>query len=158
MSHQGKGPRNFSGSIVKIRVSREDNKDGIAVIEHTMPYGYAPPLHIHRNQDEVFHILRGRLRFEVGNESFVAQSGDILTAPKGVPHRFIVESPDGAHGLTITNGSDFESFVHESSAPILMEFLQALPPPSADDIEGMALAAARNGIEIIGPPMRDLAA
>jgi mannose-6-phosphate isomerase-like protein (cupin superfamily) len=150
-------PRNFNGSIAKIRVSRAQNKDGIAVIEHKMPYGYAPPLHIHKNQDEVFHILRGRLRFEVGNESFVAQAGDILTAPKGVPHRFVVESPDGAHGLTITTGGDFESFVSEASSPVMIDFLTALPPPDEKAIAVMASAAARNHIEIIGPPL-DLAA
>jgi mannose-6-phosphate isomerase-like protein (cupin superfamily) len=150
-------PRNFNGSIAKIRVSRDQNKDGIAVIEHKMPYGYAPPLHVHKNQDEVFHILRGRLRFEVGNESFVAQAGDILTAPKGVPHRFIVESPDGAHGLTITIGGDFENFVSEASSPLMIDFLTALPPPDERSIALVSKAAARNHIEIIGPPL-DLAA
>lgn len=153
-----KGPRNFNGSITKIRISCEENKDGIAVIEHKLPFGYAPPLHIHTTQDEVFHILRGRLRFEVGNESFVAQAGDILIAPQGVPHRFVVESPDGAHGLTITRGSDFERFVRESSTPVMIDFLQALPQPTAHDITVMAEAAARNGLEILGPPLEAQAA
>ncbi len=153
MTQNPKGPRNFNGSIATIRISRDENKDGIAVIEHKMPFGYAPPLHIHTNQDEVFHILRGRLRFEVGNDTFVAQAGDILVAPKGVPHRFIVESQDGAHGLTITSGKDFESFVRESSTPVMMDMLVALPLPTEKDIETMALAAKRNGLEILGPPL-----
>jgi quercetin dioxygenase-like cupin family protein len=153
MTKDLKGPRNFNGSIAKIRVSQSENKDAITVIEHKMPCGYAPPLHIHKNQDEVFHILRGRLRFEVGNETFHAQAGDILTAPKGVPHRFIVESLDGAHGLTITTGNDFEAFVSESSSPLMMDFLSALPLPGEKELEAVASAAARNHIEIIGPPL-----
>jgi quercetin dioxygenase-like cupin family protein len=144
---------NFNGAITTIRASAKANADGIAVIEHKMPFGYAPPLHVHKTQDEVFHILRGRIRFEVGGESFIGRAGDILTAPKGVPHRFIVESADGAHGFTITRGQDFESFVTESSYPLLMEVHGALPAPSAKDIERVTKAAAANNIDLLGPPL-----
>jgi mannose-6-phosphate isomerase-like protein (cupin superfamily) len=145
--------RNFNGSIAVIRTSSKDSADGIAVIEHKLPYGYATPLHVHHTQDEVFHILRGRMRIEVGGKTFMGQTGDILTAPKGVPHRFIVESPDGAHALTITKGSDFEQFVMQASEPLLMEVKGALPPPTAQDLEQAAKAAANSNIELIGPPL-----
>jgi mannose-6-phosphate isomerase-like protein (cupin superfamily) len=148
-----KTPRNFNGGIAIVRASGRENADGICVIEHKMPFGYAPPLHIHKTQDEVFHILRGRMRFEVGGKTFVGQAGDILTAPKGVPHRFIVESRDGAHGFTITSGPDFETFVTESSPPILMEVQGALPMPSEKDLEVLTQASIRNNIDIIGPPL-----
>lgn len=153
MSTSTKSPRAFNGSIVKIRVAVDSNADRIGVIEHKLPYGYAPPLHIHANQDEMFHILRGRIRFEVGNENFVAQTGDIMTAPKGIPHRFIVESEDGAHALVTTVGKDFENFVLESSSPITTETLQDLPLFSEKDIEMISKASSRNGIDIIGPPL-----
>ena len=146
-------PRNFNGSIAIIRASAKDNADGIAIVEHKLPFGYAPPLHVHKTQDEVFHILCGRLRFEVGGKIFVGQSGDILTAPKGVPHRFIVESADGAHALTITAGNDFENFVTESSPPLLMEVRGALPAPTAKDLEAAAKAATNNNIDLLGPPL-----
>jgi quercetin dioxygenase-like cupin family protein len=148
-----KTPLNFNGGIAIVRASGKDNADGICVIEHKMPFGYAPPLHVHKTQDEVFHILRGRLRFEVGGKTFIGQAGDILTAPKGVPHRFIVESPDGAHGFTITTGKDFENFVTESSPLLLMEVRGALPPPTEKDLEIVAKAAANNNIDLLGPPL-----
>jgi mannose-6-phosphate isomerase-like protein (cupin superfamily) len=144
---------NFNGSVTIIRASAKNSADGIAVIEHKMPFGYAPPLHVHKTQDEVFHILRGRIRFEVGGKSFIGEAGDILTAPKGVPHRFIVESPGGAHGFTITHGSDFESFVTQSSEPLLMDVQGALSAPTAKDLERVAKAAANSNIDLLGPPM-----
>jgi mannose-6-phosphate isomerase-like protein (cupin superfamily) len=153
MNNNAKSLRAFHGSIVKIRVAADSNADGLGVIEHKLPYGYAPPLHIHVNQDEMFHILRGRVRFEVGDTTFVAQTGDIMTAPKGVPHRFIVESEDGAQALVTTVGKDFENFVIETSSPITTETLDDLPPILARDIEMISKASSRYGIEIIGPPL-----
>jgi mannose-6-phosphate isomerase-like protein (cupin superfamily) len=146
-------PRNFNGSVAVVRASSKNNVDGIAVIEHKLPFGYATPLHVHKTQDEVFHVLHGRLRIEVGGNSFIAQAGDIVTAPKAVPHRFIVESTEGAHAYTITTGQDFESFVMESSQPLLMEVRGALPAPTAKELEAVAKAAVKNNIDLIGPPL-----
>jgi quercetin dioxygenase-like cupin family protein len=150
--------RNFVGSLISVRASANDNSDGISIIEHKMPFGMAPPLHIHRNQDEVFHILRGRMRFQVGNASIIGHAGDILTVPKGIPHGFIVESIDGAHGLTITTGKDFETMVVEMSNPVMIDFLPALLEPTQMPVEQLTAACNRNHIEIIGPPLQDIAA
>ncbi len=148
-----KGLRNFKGTLVNVRVSANDNAEGISIIEHKMPYGEATPLHIHRTEDEIFHILRGRMRFEVGNEVTLADAGDILVAPKNVPHRFIVESLEGAHCLTIVKGGDFEAMVVEMSAPVQVEFMPAHLEPTRAMIDALAGAAARNNIDIIGPPL-----
>jgi uncharacterized RmlC-like cupin family protein len=118
-----------------------------------MPYGEAPRLHIHRNEDEVFHILRGTMRFEIGDATHIGQAGDILVAPHGVPHRFIVESREGAHCLTIMKGGDFESFIMELSMPVMIDFVLALLVPTSDMLEALIASAWRNGIEIIGPPL-----
>lgn len=146
-------PRNFKGTLVALRMSSNDNGDAISVIEHKMPYGEAPPLHIHHTEDEIFHILCGRMRFEVGGEIIIGNAGDILVAPKGIPHRFVVESVEGAHCLTIMKGRDFETMVLEMSAPAAEEFTPVLMEPTPGMIEALTAAAARNSIEIIGPPL-----
>lgn len=148
-----KRPLNFAGSLAIIRLSHAENLDGIAIIENRLPHGYATPLHIHETQDEVFQILWGQIRFEVAGKTLTAGSGDILHAPQGIPHRFIVESPDGANILVITRGRDFETFVLAVSSPISQESLCALTPMSEADIERVGTAAARNGIRLIGPPL-----
>ena len=145
--------RNFKGTAVTLRISARDNIDGISIIEHRMPYGEAPPLHIHRNEDEIFHVLRGRMRFEIDGKTVIGHAGDVLIAPKGVPHRFIVESVDGAHCVTIMKGSDFERMVLEMSAPVAAEYLPEFTEPTPEMIEALTAAAARHGIEIIGPPL-----
>jgi quercetin dioxygenase-like cupin family protein len=153
MTHKNTLARNFKGNLINIRLSANDNSDRISIIEHRMPHGEATPLHIHKTEDEVFHILRGRIRFEVGNETLIGNSGDILLAPKNVPHRFIVESLDGAHCLTIAKGADFETMVTEMSSPVTVEFMPAFLEPSKLAVEALTKACTRNNIEIIGPPL-----
>ncbi len=146
-------PLNFGGSLATIRLSCGGDADGIAVIEHRLPKGYAPPLHVHLNQDEVFHVLRGQICVEVGGKLQHAGPGDLLKAPKGVPHRFIVLSDGGAVVLTITAGSDFESFVRDASVPFVDRVPQTLPPPTEEEIARQSKAAIRNGLELLGPPL-----
>lgn len=49
--------------------------------------GKGPGLHVHP-YDETFVLLEGRARFFVGEQVIDAAKGDVVFAPKGVPHRF----------------------------------------------------------------------
>jgi quercetin dioxygenase-like cupin family protein len=97
-------PLSFRGSMATIRLSHDGEADRIAVIKHRLPQTYAPPLHAHLNQDQVFHVLRGRICVEVDGTMQHAGPGDLLKAPKGIPHRFIVPSEGDAVVLPITSG------------------------------------------------------
>ena len=55
----------FKGTLVNVRVSWDAGEDRVSVVEHYMRYGELPPLHIHRNEDEVFHILEGSMRIQI---------------------------------------------------------------------------------------------
>ena len=143
----------FKGTHVRIRMSANDNADTISVIEHHLPPGEAPPLHIHKNEDEVFHVLSGRMRFEVGGKEIRARAGDVVMAPKGVALRFIVESAEGAHCMTVTTGRDFEAMIREASAPAQGGMPARAAAPSEAEIVTLVEICARNNIDIIGPPL-----
>jgi uncharacterized protein YjlB len=110
-------------------------------------------LHRHFNEDEIFYILDGAVRFRVGDEEKVGRRGDTLVAPKGVPHTFRVESPDGARFLVMAPGPDFEGLVREMARPALSDVLPPSTAPTPEEQEILADAALRHGIEILGPPM-----
>lgn len=144
----------FLDTYVVVRVRHTDGADGISVLEHHAPHGDSPPLHVHRTEDEVFHILSGELRFRVGERNVRAGAGDTLLAPKGVLHTYRVESADGARWLTIVRGGDFESFVRGFSRPAARRGLpDPAGPPTPEQADALARACLRHGIELVGPPL-----
>jgi quercetin dioxygenase-like cupin family protein len=144
----------FLDTRIEVRVSYLEGTDKISVLEHWARCGDSPPLHVHRNQDEVFHCLEGELRFVVdGNESR-ASAGQTLIARKGTAHTYRVESAAGAHWLIVTRGEDFERFVRAFSRPAEHAGLpEHSGPPSPEQAQELARACAEHGIDIVGPPL-----
>ena len=143
----------FNNTLVAIQVSSADGDDGICVIEHRQPYGDSAPLHVHRNEDEVFHILEGRIRFVVDGRERIASAGETVLAPKGLPHTYKVESQEGAHILTVTRGLDFETMVRKASRPAERPDLPPMAAPTPEMIAALTRLCAENGIDLVGPPM-----
>jgi len=144
----------FLDTLVTVRIGCELGTDTISLLEHRAPAGHSPPLHIHHTEDELFHVLGGTFRFRIGEEEMHLGPGDSLLAPKGVPHHFIVESPEGGRWFTVSTHSDFERFVRESArrAP-RVELPPPPPPPTPLQIGELTDLAARHNIEILGPPL-----
>ena len=69
-----------------IRISSRDGSDGISVLEHRASQRDSPPLHIHHDEDEIFHVLEGEVRYRVGDQERLARAGETLLTPKGIPH------------------------------------------------------------------------
>jgi uncharacterized RmlC-like cupin family protein len=114
---------------------------------------------VHRTEDEIFHVLSGELRFVVGDKEISVSGGETLQAPMGVPHTYAVVSPEGARWLVVTCRGDFERMVRSVSRPAERD---ALPPPagapSAEQEAALAAACLAHGIELVGPPLAELAA
>ena len=145
----------FLDSLVTIRVSTSDGPDGISVLEHRMPHGSSPPFHLHRTEDELFHILEGEFRLRIQEQELRVGPGTIVLAPKGVPHTYRVESAQGGRCLTVTVRGDFERFVRAMSRPAERpELPKPAGPPSADAMQALRATAAQYGIEFVGPPLQ----
>lgn len=144
----------FLNTLVCVRVSEREGSDGISVLEHRAPYGDSPPLHLHRNEDEVFYVLDGEFRIQVAGEERRIGPGESLLAPKGVPHTYRVESQAGARWLTVTGNGDFERFVRTLSRVAERNDLpEPAGAPTPQAIEALSAAAHAHGIEIVGPPL-----
>ena len=101
------------------------------------------------------HVLEGEFRVRVKDQEHRLGAGDVLLAPKGVPHTYRVESAQGGRALTITARGDFERFVRAVSRPAeRAELPEPAGPPSADAVAGLKAAAAKCGIEFVGPPLQ----
>jgi quercetin dioxygenase-like cupin family protein len=143
----------FLDTLVCVLVSHRKSSDQISVLEHSARRGDSPPLHVHVNEDEVFHILEGDFRFQMGSEERTGKAGDTLLVPKGVPHTYRVESNTG-RWLTVTTHEQFEEFVRAMARRAdAGELPPSGGPPSQEAIEALTAAARRFGIEIVGPPL-----
>jgi mannose-6-phosphate isomerase-like protein (cupin superfamily) len=145
----------FLGTEVTIRKSHSQASDGISIIEHHAAHAASPPLHIHHNEDEIFHILEGEIRLRVGDEDLHAGVGDTSTVPRGVPHSYRVESAGGARWLTIVRGAEFEGFVRSVGHPAGRDGLpDPEGEPSPEQVRELAEIGRRHGLEFVGPPLR----
>lgn len=60
------------------------------------------PWHNHKNEDEFFYVIEGKLLFEIeGKDSFIMNKGDIFIVKKGINHR--VSSEEECEIMLIEN-------------------------------------------------------
>ncbi len=115
---------------------------GLSVFEDVRGPGDGPPLHVHRNEDEVFRIIEGRYRARVGEETFEAGTGDTLLFPRRVPHTFVKTGEGLGRVLVILQPGGFERFFLDVAD-------QGLQVPG--DMGRIAELAARYKLEFLGP-------
>lgn len=143
----------FLDTLVTFPVGHDDGADGISVMESRARRGDSPPYHIHRTEDEVFHLLDGEIVLLVDGATQRVRAGETHLAPKGVPHTYRVVS-DSARWLVTTTNGDFERFVRAASRPaVRAELPESSGPPSADQQAALAELSGRHGIDLIGPPL-----
>jgi quercetin dioxygenase-like cupin family protein len=129
----------FLASRVRVQISGAQTDGSFALIEATAPAGDAPPLHVHRNDDEGFYVLEGELTAWIGDDRHVLGPGDAVLAPKQVPHTLRV-GENGARYLVSSTPAGFEGFVRQ---------VAEAGAPGPDELTRIA---AEHDIEILGPP------
>ncbi|HEY7225310.1 MAG TPA: quercetin 2,3-dioxygenase [Micromonosporaceae bacterium] len=148
--HEGEGEALwFLGSLVTVKATGAQTRGRLTVVEFVNPPGFAPPLHRHLDEDELFYVLSGRVEFRCDGVEFTAGPGDFVLLPVGLPHTFLVAEDEPLRTLQITTPSGFEQFaaqVGESARG------PGLPEPGPIDPALLGHAAARHAIELLGPP------
>jgi mannose-6-phosphate isomerase-like protein (cupin superfamily) len=95
---------------------RREQSDGqVAVIETAPAPGVGPPLH-HHDFDEAFYVLEGELAFRLRDEIVRAGPGELVFAPRGVPHTFANLSDAPARQLIICTPAGFERYFARMAA------------------------------------------
>jgi mannose-6-phosphate isomerase-like protein (cupin superfamily) len=59
------------------------------------------PLHVHRADDEAWHVIAGALRFRFEGDEFIAGAGSTVLVPAGVAHTFGNAGPDPSRYIII---------------------------------------------------------
>ena len=88
---KGKGEKQVVlGDNQTLKLTGADTNGLYTVIEQYNNPGMEIPLHVHQDEDEVFHVLEGELEIQVGKEKIILRAGDIGFCPRGIPHSWKV--------------------------------------------------------------------
>src|SRR3954452_10437118 len=107
----------FLGSLVTVKATGADTGGRVTVVEFVNPPGFAPPLHRHQEEDEMFLVLDGSATFFCDGEQFAAGPGDFVHLPVGLPHTFLVAAGAPLRTLQITTPAGFEEFAAAVGGP-----------------------------------------
>ena len=141
----------FVDSYGRVIVSADESEGRLSVVEVSGARGQMPPLHVHRTDDEVFHVIEGEITVWNGGETVRLRAGDTAFAPRDVPHTYRVES-DGARWLAIGSPGGLDRYFAAIGRPAESDGLP--PAATAPDLEAAEALERETGfrIDLLGPP------
>jgi len=141
---EGKGTTPGGLRQIKIKVTGESTGNKYSMVEDTVPPRYGPPLHLHRNTDEAFYVVKGTLRFQLGGGKIIeAPTGTFLFVPRGIAHAFINPMAEPATYIVVLSPPGFEKYFEE-----LAQLVNTNPTP-----ETLMSISERHDREVTGPRM-----
>ena len=152
----------FLGTLVRLKLTGRQTGGRFALWEGVLPYGAAPPLHTHP-QDETFYVLKGEVsvwlvepdlaedRSWVDTHARRYGPGGCVLARGGTPHTFRVES-DTAQMLFLSTPAGIEDYVRALAEPARWPWLP--PPPDGPRVPPDHLQAVEREYEVVrhSPP------
>jgi quercetin dioxygenase-like cupin family protein len=83
---------------------------GLAILEGVITPGDFVPPHTHTREDEVSCVIRGKVNYRVGAETFEAAAGSYVIKPRGLVHAFWNASAEQATIIEVVIPGAFEEF------------------------------------------------
>ena len=118
--------RAAAGSFAtRVLVRSEQSGEAVALVENTVPAGWAgTPLH-HHAFDEAFYVIDGEPAFQLGDEVVTRGPGELAFAPGGVHHAVANPGAAAARYLLVCTPGGFERYF----AKLAAEAAGVEPPP-----------------------------
>jgi mannose-6-phosphate isomerase-like protein (cupin superfamily) len=77
-----------------------------------------PPPHRHSDCSELFHILEGRVDFEIGSERLQLGPGECLLVPRHTVHTFQPATESGSRVITVFAPGGFDRWFRDMGVPV----------------------------------------
>jgi mannose-6-phosphate isomerase-like protein (cupin superfamily) len=131
----------LGGITARTLLPRAATGGRFSVVEHRLqPRELAAPMHRHRREDEYSIVTDGRVGFVLGDEVSEAGPGDLVRKPRDQWHTFFNPGDDEARLLEVISPAGFEDY--------FTELAECFPADAAPDLDAMADATARYGLEM----------
>ncbi|MEP6600135.1 MAG: quercetin 2,3-dioxygenase [Actinomycetota bacterium] len=145
----GEGERRWfcGGGLHTWKATAAETGGAFLIFEDALDAGKVTPLHRHPGADETFYMIEGDIIVHIDGEQHELHAGGIAVIPRGVPHAFLVTSPQ-ARMLCLQTPGTGEAFYRHASEPAPDG---SVPDPV--DFDRVRVAAQHTAaIEILGPP------
>ena len=142
-SHGGAVVHAFGGEM-RLVLGGAETGGQIALGLETTPPGGGPPLHRHREEDELFLVLEGTEEFLAGGTWTAVGPGGAVWLPRGTAHTFRNAGETPSRHWVLTTPSGFERFFAGCA--------EAFAAPGGPDMARVTELLAAHGIELLAPP------
>ena len=129
------------GEEALIHLGGEQTGGKLTVWTEITPPGGGPPPHYHTEEDELFHVLEGRVEFFADDASREVAPGGSVFMPRGVVHAFRNAGTTPSRMLLTTTPSGFEIYF----ARCAEEFAK----PGGPDMPRVIEISAEHGIHFV---------
>lgn len=137
------------GDTMTFKATADQTGGSMAAVEVLAAPGGGPPLHIHREEDEMWYVLDGEFEIVAGEETLRLVAGGFAFVPRGTLHRFENVSDTPSRVLIVFTPGGFDGFFFEAGLPAVDG--EAPPPVGPEEIERTRAAAPRYGLELRWP-------
>jgi quercetin dioxygenase-like cupin family protein len=138
----------FGGGIHTWKATAAETRGAFFLFEDFLTQSKTTPLHCHPEADETLYVLEGEIVIQIAGREHAIGRGAVTVAPRGMPHAFMVTSPE-ARLLTLHTPGNAEAFFRDASEPITDDH----DPSGTVDIQRVQASAQNNGgTDILGPP------
>jgi quercetin dioxygenase-like cupin family protein len=94
----------------EILLRSEQSGGHVSIVENVVPANWAGPfLHAH-DFDEAWYVLEGELVFWLEDELVTKRAGDLVFAPRNLPHTFANHSDRPARYVLVITPAGFERY------------------------------------------------
>lgn len=143
---QGEGLRLQSGPgrDLIFKVTGEDTGGAFDYfIVEVAPHG-GPPLHVHHNQEETIHVLKGHFKIRIGDEIVYCEEGGFAYLPSKVPHAFLNLTDEQGEIIVVYTPGGGHKFYEE---------LGPLTRNGSPDKKTIAQLFEKYNMTLLGPPL-----
>ena len=141
----GETVKSPTGPALTFKLRGAQSGGALAAWENVVAPGEGPPLHVHKNEDEVWYALEGSFRFTLGGYIATAQPGTFAYIPRGVVHTWQNIGSTLGRFLVMVAPAGFETFFEQFAE------LQTDAPP----IEAFRRLGPGVGMTVVGPPLSE---
>ena len=106
---------NVFGTHVTVLGGTKETAGAFSLAKVVCPPNTGAPPHTHI-ETEHFHMLRGRLTVQSGDQTLELTPGDTIHIPSGVPHAFSCNAAEAAEFLSIATPAGHENFFRDADA------------------------------------------